>query len=71
MEQADIAPTPGAPISLSGSVVEMNGKPVLMVREMTQANRRVRLRERDGTPVWSGRALAEEAPEAEAQAKAE
>ncbi len=64
-EQSDIAPAPGEPISVTGSVVEMNGKPVLMVREMTRANQRVRLRERDGTPVWSGRALAEEATAAE------
>ncbi len=66
-EQADIAPAPGQPISLSGSVVHMNGKRVLMVREMAQANRRLRLRERDGTPVWSGRAPAEETEPTESQ----
>jgi len=43
----------------------MNGKQALMAREMTQANRRIHLRERDGTPVWSGHAPDQETPEAE------
>jgi len=38
-----------------------------MVREMERANRRVHLRERDGTPVWSGRAPDQEASEAESE----
>ena len=54
-EQSDLVVNPGESVAVTGSLVEMNGKQVLMAREMTQANRRVRLRERDGTPVWSGR----------------
>jgi len=59
-EQSDITPASGEEVSLTGSVVEMNGKQVVMAREMTQANQRVRLREWDGTPIWSGRAPADE-----------
>jgi len=54
-EQSDLTLKPGDPVSLSGSLVEMNGKPVLMASEVTTGNRRVRLREMDGTPVWAGR----------------
>jgi len=64
-EQSDLIVNPGESVAVTGSVVEMNGKQVLMAREMTQANRRVRLRERDGTPVWSGRGPDAEAQEAE------
>ena len=64
-EQSDLVVNPGESVAVTGSVVEMNGKQVLMAREMTQANRRTQLRERDGTPVWSGRAPDEERSEAE------
>jgi hypothetical protein len=62
-EQSDIVLAPGEPISLTGSGVEMNGRQILMVRDLEQANRRVRVREHNGTPVWSGIVPAEETSE--------
>ena len=54
-EQFDVAPEPGDELTLTGSVVEMNGRRAMMVREVVADQRRVRVREEDGTPIWAGR----------------
>jgi hypothetical protein len=54
-EQFDVAPKPGDELTLTGSVVEMNGRRTMMVREVVADQRRVRVREQDGTPIWAGR----------------
>jgi hypothetical protein len=54
-EQFDVSAEPGDDITLTGSVVEMNGRQVMMVSEIVANQRRVRIREQEGTPVWAGR----------------
>jgi hypothetical protein len=54
-EQFDVSPEPGDDITLTGSVVEMKGRQVMMVGEIVANQRRVRIREQDGTPIWAGR----------------
>lgn len=54
-EQFDIALEPGDEATLTGSMVEMNGKRVMMVSQIIANQRQVRVREQDGTPVWAGR----------------
>ena len=55
VEQSGLKLAPGDDVTLAGSLVELDGKPVLMVSDVMKAGERVQLRERDGTPVWSGR----------------
>jgi len=62
-EQTDISLNPGDEVTLTGSTVQVEGREMLMVREMTTAQRRLQLRENDGTPVWAGRRPAPPEPQ--------
>jgi hypothetical protein len=53
-EQAELSISPGDTVSLRGSVVGLNGRSVMMVDHIECGNRRLRLRDRNGAPVWSG-----------------
>ncbi|MGD0113842.1 MAG: hypothetical protein ABSD48_18450 [Armatimonadota bacterium] len=55
VEQANLSLKPGDMVKLEGSLVPVNGKLALMVSDFTSGKRHVRLRNEDGTPVWSGR----------------
>jgi hypothetical protein len=68
VQQSDISLNPGDSVTLTGSLAEMNGRPVLMVSELSAAGRRIRIREQDGTPVWAGRGASAPKP-AQAQSK--
>ena len=61
-EQAEISLNPGDEVTLTGSTVRVEGREMLMVREMTTAQRQIRLREDDGAPVWAGRRVAPTEP---------
>jgi hypothetical protein len=57
VEQANVSLKPGELVKLEGSLVPVNGKLALMVSSLTSGKRHIRLRNEDGTPVWSGRAV--------------
>jgi len=62
-QQTDISLNPGDEVTLTGSNAQVEGREMLMVREMTTAQRRLQLRENDGTPVWGGRRPAPPEPQ--------
>ncbi len=56
LEQTGVSFKPGDQVSITGAMVPINGKSVCMATELTSGNQRLRLRHRNGEPVWSGRA---------------
>ncbi len=65
VQQSDLTLKPGDLVTLNGSMVPINGRPVMVVSEIQSGGRRIRLRAQDGTPVWAGRPapkVAEAAP---------
>jgi hypothetical protein len=53
VKQAQLTITPGDTASVTGSLVDIGGQPVMMARELEIGPRRFTVREADGAPVWA------------------
>jgi hypothetical protein len=53
MEQADAVVRPGDEVTLTGSMVEIRNRRVMMVQELQFGDRKLRLRQSDGMPTWT------------------
>jgi hypothetical protein len=55
MRQLRLTPTAGDEVSVTGSVVTVQGKQVMLASVITWHDERIELRRSDGTPLWIGR----------------
>jgi len=62
LEQADFSLSPGDEVTLTGSMIDIGGKQIMMVRRIQADSRQLEVRQEDGTPVWAGPRLAHPTP---------
>jgi hypothetical protein len=58
MEQVRLAPKVGDEVSVSGSMVELQGQQVMLASAITWHDEHIDLRTASGQPVWAGRGMA-------------
>jgi hypothetical protein len=54
LKENDISLRVNQNISITGSRIEMNGKPIIIASEIIQNQKQLRLRQNNGIPLWSG-----------------
>jgi hypothetical protein len=59
MEQLKLAPKVGDEVSVSGSMVELQGRQVMLASAITWHDERIELRTASGQPLWAGRGMAQ------------
>lgn len=55
VEENNLMPRRGEEVSLTGAMVNIEGRPVMIVREMNIGSERFVLRDQSGMPLWAGR----------------
>jgi hypothetical protein len=59
MQQIRLAPKVGDEVSVTGSVVQLQGEQVMLASNIEWHNERIELRAANGVPVWAGRGMAQ------------
>jgi hypothetical protein len=53
LEKNEIRPRENQKVAITGSRIEMDGRPIIIASEITQDGKKVRLRDNNGIPLWS------------------